>query len=41
MCDVLLGHVIVECWTYWQESSEIVERIVMGDILLGNAIVKC
>ena len=37
MRGILLGNVIVDCETYWQESSEAAERKVMCGILLGNS----
>ena len=41
ICDVLLGNAIIDCQMHWQENSEVVERIAMYGILLGNATADC
>ena len=41
MCGNLLGHATADCWTHWQERSEVAERKAMCGILLKNATVDC
>ena len=41
MHGILLGYIIAECQTHWQESSEDAENKVLHGLLLGNVTAEC